>query len=132
MVGYSRPLASCTENTSGVRKLARAASLSSSRKTSTAHWVEPRVRASISRLTRSTQQLRIDGFPGRVGHRGDIGLQRGFLGHPVQGEACECLKRGRVQPMERQLLVGQLTVLLEQRAAQCRLGGQSTTAGGRG
>ena len=51
--GYSSPLASCTENTRGVEKCARAPGLSSSRNTTTACCTEARVRWLSSRRVAS-------------------------------------------------------------------------------
>ena len=72
-------------------------------------------------LTRAGQQDAIDRFPGLGPDGADRLVQHRLLRRPRQRQPGEGPKRGGVFKMKRQLLIAQLAMLLEKRAAQDRL-----------
>ena len=73
-------------------------------------------------LTRADEQGAIDRLPGLGPDGADCPVQRRLLRRPRHRQSGEGSKRGRVLKMKRQLLIAQLAMLLEKRAAQDRLG----------
>ncbi len=75
------------------------------------------------------QQTAIDPLPGLGADRADRLLQDRLLRAPMQRQPGKGLKGGRVRQVKGQFLVTQLPVLLEQGAAQDRLGREPVAPG---
>ena len=92
--------------------------------------VEPHDLAGLDLLlTRAGEQGAIDRLPGLGPDGADCNVQRRLLRRPRQWQPREGSKRGRVLEMKRQLLIAQLAMLLEKRAAQDRFSRQAFSPG---
>ena len=80
-------------------------------------------------LTRAGQHGAIDRLPGLGPDGADRPVQHRLLRRPRHRQAGKGSKRGRVLEMKRQLLVAQLAMLLEKRAAHDRLDRQPLAPG---
>jgi len=80
-------------------------------------------------LTGADEQDAIDRLPCFSPDGADCPVQPRLLRRPRQRQPGEGAKRGRVFQMKRQLLIAQLAMLLEKRAAQDRLGRQTLSPG---
>jgi hypothetical protein len=80
-------------------------------------------------LFRADKQGAIDRLPGLGPNGADRSVQRRLLRRPRQRQPREGSKRSRVLEMKRQLLIAQLAMLLEKRAAQDRFSRQAFSPG---
>jgi len=80
-------------------------------------------------LAGADEQDAIDRFPCFSPDGADCPVQRRLLRRPRQRQPGKGAKRGRVFQMKRQLLIAQLAMLLEKRAAQDRLSRQTLSPG---
>jgi hypothetical protein len=92
--------------------------------------IEPHHAAVLELVVAGARQQRpIDRLPGLAPDRADGLVQHRLLRAEAERQPREGAKRGGVFQMEGQFLVAQLAVLLEQRAAQSRLGWQALPSG---
>jgi hypothetical protein len=80
-------------------------------------------------VPRAGEQDAIDRFPRLGPDAADCPVQRRLLRRPRQRQPRKGAERGGVFQMKRQLLIAQLAMLLEKRAAQDRLGRQTLSPG---